>query len=411
MKRILKPLLPAERFSRGDRRITVTIWIAGLIQGFAQAQASASLPYTRAGLGLTEGEISLLLGLARLGGFIALPLAWYADRHGRRRPFLLAMTLIVVGGTTSGLAIDAWQFGVSQAVLRTGTAAISGLALVMLAETVSKPIRAYAISFYGAAVSLGSGMALMALPLADHGGESWRTPFLLIGAGFLLIPALIRRLPETTVYQADHRQGPRWIDLTRGEWASRFWIVLVVSVLSSAYGTFATTFSTTRLVEHVGLTSGTTVAILLSAGTIGGIGFFIGGRLADTWGRRNTSVVCLILAIVGGVTLYSVTALPLIVAAAFVSSFATFTLVPAAGAHRTELFPTSHRSSAITAGANAALVGSAAGLMLGVFTIDRAGLTTTVIILAIGMAIAAVLTMRLPETRGQDLTAVSAADR
>jgi hypothetical protein len=40
-----------------------------------------------------------------------------------------------------------------------------------------------------------------------------------------------------------------------------------------------------------------------------------------------------------------------------------------------------------------------------VYTIDRFGLPTTVTTLGIGMVIAATLTMTLPETRGQDLSA------
>ena len=266
MKRILRPILPIDRFGKGDRAVTITVWMAGLVQGFGQAQASASLPFSRAALGLTEGEMSLLLGLTRLGGFIALPLAWYADRHGRRKPFLLSLLLIVVGGAVTGLAFDAWQFGIAQAVLRTGTAAISGLAIVVLAETVSPPVRAYAISFYGAAVSLGSGLALLALPLADDGGEAWRRPYLLIASGLLLMPVLIRRVPETRIYQEATHDRAKWVDLTRGVWKGRFWTIIIVAFFGSAYGTFGTTFSTTRLVDNVGLSTATTVTILLVAG-------------------------------------------------------------------------------------------------------------------------------------------------
>jgi predicted MFS family arabinose efflux permease len=75
------------------------------------------------------------------------------------------------------------------------------------------------------------------------------------------------------------------------------------------------------------------------------------------------------------------------------------------------LFPTGLRASANTAAANFALAGSAAGLILGVFTIDRFGLSETVTVLGVGMAVAAVLTLLLPETRGQDLTAESTALR
>ena len=150
--------------------------------------------------------------------------------------------------------------------------------------------------------------------------------------------------------------------------------------------------------------------ILLIGGTIGGLGFFVGGHLADAWGRKRTSIVSLLLTVMGGVTLYTSTSVPVIVAAAVVSTFGTFAFVPAGGSHRAELFPTSLRSSANTAASNAGLVGSALGLISGVYTIDRFGLSETVYLLSIGVIAAAALTSTLDETRGQDLTAV-VADR
>jgi MFS family permease len=410
IRRLFQVLLPVDRFTKGDRRVTATIWLAGVIQGFAQSQVSATLPFTRAGLGLTESEMSLLVGLARLAAFIALPLGWMGDRRGRRRPFLVAMTLIVLGGTGAGLAFDAFQFGAAHAVLRTGTAAVAGLAVVILAETVSPAIRSYAISFYGAAVSFGAGLAIMVLPFADDGGDSWRIPHLLTALGLLLIPLLVKRVPETPIFRHDHEHTP-WTALARGPWASRFWKVAAIGFLASAYGTFVTAFTTERLVTHVGLATGTTVIVVLIGGTAGGIGFFVGGHVSDRWGRRSTSIVAMVLGAIGGVTLYSVTSLPAIIGAVLVSTFGTFALVPAGGAHRAELFPTGLRSSAGTAAANFSLAGAAAGLMAGIVTITAFGLEGTVYVLAVGVVLAAALTASLPETRGQDLTAVSTADR
>lgn len=410
LRRALEPLLPFGRFTASDRRIVFVIWVAGVIQGFAQSQASASLPFTRDGLGLSDGEISLLLGLARMAAFAALPLGWLGDHRGRRRPFLIAMTIIVAGGTLAGLAVESWQFGVFHAILRTGTAATSALAVVILAETVSPAIRAYSISFFGAAVSLGSGMALMTLPLADGGGAAWRIPHLLTGLGFVLLPFLIRNVPESPIYRSDPKGG-HWKDLLRGDWSRRFWTIIAINFLSSAYGAIGAAFSTERLINYVGLTTGNTVLILLVGGTLGGVGFFIGGHLADAWGRRNTSVIALTLTIVGGVTLYTVTSLPIVLVAAMVSAFGTFAFVPAGGSHRAELFPTRLRSSANTAATNAATAGSATGLIIGVWTIDTLGLSQTIYLLAVGVGIAALMTLTLPETRGQDLAAVSAAGR
>jgi len=408
LRRVLGPLLPVERFTSADRRIVFVIWSAGVVQGFAQSQASATLPFTRAGLGLSEGEMSLLLGIARLAAFAALPLGWIGDHRGRRRPLLLAITLVVAGGTLAGLAFEAWQFGVAQAILRTGTAAMGGLAIVLLAEQVSVHIRAYAISFYGAAVSFGGGLALMTLPLADGGGNNWRIPHLLVSLGLLTLPFLVRNVPESRIFIEDHEDRD-WRDLATGQWAKRFWVVSIIAFLVSAFSAVALAFSTTRMIEHLGLTTGRTVLIALLGGTLGGAGFFVGGHLADAWGRRRTTVVSLLLALGGGLVIYWSESIPVITVAVMVSSFGTFAFVPAGGSHRTELFPTGLRASANTAATNFGLAGSALGLMLGILTIDRFGLSITVTMLGVGMGIAAFLTLLLPETRGQDLTAIRTA--
>lgn len=407
LRRALDPLLPVGRFSAYDKRIVFIIWVAGVIQGFGQSQASASLPFTRVGLGLSEGEMSLMLGLARLAAFAALPIGWLGDHRGRRRPFLIAMTVVVIGGAGAGLAVDAWQFGLLHALLRTGTAAASALAVVILTETVSVPIRSYAISFFGAAVSFGSGLALMSLPLAENGPESWRIPHLLVAVGLLLLPFLIKHVPESDVYR-DDPVGGHWRELVSGPWARRFWTVIVINLLAAAFGAVGAAFSTERLIEGVGMSTGSTVAVLLGGGTLGAVGFFVGGHLSDAWGRRTTSITSLLLTIVGGVTLYTSTSVPVIVVAAMVSAFGTFAFVPSGGAHRAELFPTRLRSSANTAASNAGLVGSALGLISGIYTIDTFGLSNTVYLLSVGVAIAAALTATLDETRGQDLTAVDA---
>lgn len=407
LRRALDPILPVGRFTSFDKRIVLIIWVAGVIQGFGQSQASASLPFTRVGLGLTEGEISLMLGLARLAAFAALPIGWLGDHRGRRRPFLIAMTLVVIGGSFAGLVVEAWQFGLFHALLRTGTAAASALAVVILAESVSPAIRAYAISFFGAAVSLGSGMALMVLPLADGGPQAWRIPHLLVGVGFLLLPFLVKFVPESKVYE-DDPEGGHWRELATGPWAKRFWTVIVINLLASAYGAVGAAFSTERMIQDVGMSTGDTVIVLLIGGTTGAIGFFVGGHLSDSWGRKRTSIISLLLTIVGGVVLYTSTSIPVIVVAAMVSAFGTFAFVPSGGSHRAELFPTPLRSSANTAASNAGLVGSALGLISGIYTIDTFGLSNTVYLLSIGVAIAALLTATLDETKGQDLTAVRA---
>ncbi len=406
LRRLLTPILPVDRFTRRDRWIVFVIWTAGVAQGFAVSQASATLPFTREGLGLSEGEMSLLLGLARFGVFLALPLGWLGDRVGRKRPLIWSMALVLGAGALSGLAQHPWQYGMGQTLVRGGTAALSALAVVLLAEEVSPPIRAYSISFYGAAGSLGAGIGLMVLPLAERGPDGWRLPHLLVAVGFLLVPFLYKQIPESTVFDSSPRALRQWQPLLAGQWAPRFWRLSGAGFLTSAFVSVALAFSTTRMIDGLGLSAGQTVAISLAGGTLGGLGFFVGGRLADSWGRRRTVALSMCLALVG-LTIFWTDSLTLLVIAVMISSFGTFAYVPSFGSFRAELFPTQLRATSNTASHNVSTLGSALGLIIGVFTIDTAGLAETVTVLGGGVVVALFLIASLPETRGHDLETLS----
>lgn len=404
--RALDAFVPVRRLSRAERVAVAAMWLTGVLQGYTQSQASATLPFSRVGLGVSEGEMSAILAIARLASFGALAFSHWGDRRGRRRPFLAAYGLVILAGFGTSLVEAPWQFAVSQSLVRIGTAALTTLAVVLLAEQVTPALRAFAISVYGAAGSLGAGMALMTLPLADTGPDGWRIPFALSGLAILALPLLARTTRESPMV-AD-AQAPRapLRRLLTGPFASRFWVVAAVGIFGSAFTSVSLSFSTERLIDDVGVGVGAAVGISLVGGTVGGLGFFVGGRLADLFGRRPVTVASLLLAAAGGVGLYWFTQVWLLVAAIVVGSFGSFAFVPAAAAHRAELFPTDIRATAGTAAANLAMAGSAAGLTLGRFTIDTLGLSETVTLLALGMAIGAALTLLLPETRGQALDAV-----
>jgi len=228
----------------------------------------------------------------------------------------------------------------------------------------------------------------------------------LSGLGIVALPLLIRTIRETPRRPGFVTPRAPLRDLLRGPFARRFWLVATIGFMGSAFTAVSLSFSTERLIDDVGLDVGTAVVISLVGGTVGGLGFFVGGRLADLFGRRPVTVAALGMAAIGGVGLYRVGSIPLLIASIVVGSFGSFAFVPAAAAHRAELFPTEVRTTAGTAAANLAMVGSASGLALGRFTIDAFGLSETVTFLATGMMAAAALTLLLPETRGQALDAV-----
>lgn len=402
--KLIRLLLPVDRFTPHDRTVALTMWAVGVVQGFGQAHASATLPFTRAGLGLSEAEMSAVLAFTRLASLGALVFAFVGDRWGRRRPLLGAYLLLLLGNGAAALSSTPTGFAAAQSLVRIATSAISALGVVWLAEHLSPRVRAYGISIYGAAGSFGAALAILGLPLAE---QDWRLPYGLTLLGLLLLPVLSRRVSESPLVAGEVRSR---VTLRRelrsvGSQMTRryFWIAALAGLLASAFSAVGLAFSTERLVGGLGFSTGTAVMITLVGGTLGGAGFFLGGRMADAWGRRPTTVVSLLMILGGGLTLYRVESTVLLVAAMMVSSFGSFAYIPSAATHRAELFPTSVRASMTSTLAWMGTLGSALGLVIGRLTIDEMGLAATMTLLGSGVVVAMLLTLALPETRGRRL--------
>lgn len=406
-RRAVAALFPVGRLDSDGRRLVSLMWLVAVIQGYAGAQLSSTVPFTRTALGLSEGDMSLVLGITRLAGIGALIFSRWGDRSGRRRPFLAGFAVLVLAGTATSAVSEAWQFTTLQSVLRLATAAVGTLAVVLLAERIPGHVRAFSIAVFGAGGSFGAGLGLMALPLADDGPEAWRVPFLLTGIGLAALPFLVRSVGESTLFErTEHSTGPLR-DLLRGGFRRWFWLAGWAAFLQTVFTSLALAFSTERLVDDLEFSTGAAVLISLAGGTAGGIGFFVGGRLADRIGRRPTTILSLLALVTGGITVYWAERPVLLVPAIMVSTFGSFAYVTAAAAHRAELFPTAFRTTAGTAGAYLGMLGSAAGLLFGRLTIDRIGLSETVTVLGSAILVAVVLTAMLPETRGQALDSLA----
>ncbi|HUP16968.1 MAG TPA: MFS transporter [Acidimicrobiia bacterium] len=396
--KLLRPLLPLERFTAHDRAVALVMWMVGVVQGFAQAHPTAGLPFTRQGLGVSEADMSALLAVARLASLGAIALSVWGDRKGRRRPLLVAYTLLVLATASSGLATAPWHFGVSQSLVRIAVSALSSLGVVWLAEHLAPHVRAYGVAIYGAAGSFGAAIAIVGLPLAER---DWRFPYALTLLGLLLLPVLVRRLEESPLVRSTAPTTKVLSGLVAVTSLRWFYLAGIAGLFPSAFLAVGLAFTTERMVGDLGLSTGTAILVTLGGGTIGGVGFFLGGRLSDSWGRRPTTVLALIAILAGGLGIYHFEATWMLVAAIVVSSFGSFAYIPAASTHRAELFPTESRATAAASLHWIGTVGSAIGLGLGRFLIEGLGLTGTLDVLGIGVLVAAVLTLFLPETKGK----------
>jgi predicted MFS family arabinose efflux permease len=310
---------------------------------------------------------------------------------------------MVVGAGATAFAAGAWPFALSQSLVRACSGAVAALGIVWLAERLDPARRALGLSLFGAASSFGAGLALLSLPVAE---TDPRLPYLVSLLGLLLVPLMAKHVEETAPFGPEHRGQHRLATLVARPWRGRLLLLGAAAFLAASFTSVGIAFSTERLVNQMGLPTGTAAVLSLAAGTVGAVGLLVGGRLADTWGRRPTSAVALLVSAVAGVAFYRAGSLPLVVAALTVSALATFAYVPAFGAHRSELFPTTIRATAGTTAHTAGTLGSAAGLAFGSLVIDHWGLGATMSALAFACVAGAVLTLFLPETRGKDLASV-----
>ena len=404
--RLIRLLGPVSGYRRQDRRLLVLLYLAGLFQGYAQTQAVNTLPFVRIAFGLSRADMSLIFAIARIGALVAVVYAVLGDRWGRRGPFLLSYLMLLLATGAGAVAISPSMYTAFQVMARMGSAAMAMLATVLLAEQVRWDNRAWAISFYSTAVALGSGAGLLALPIAQITEQGWRWLFgiALVGLPFYLW--LRVQLPESHVFRYTERPILFLYPLI-GRYAKRFWLAALYSLSISAFSAAAVTFAFERLVNDLGLGSAEGARIMLIGGTVGGIGYFAGGRMADVLGRKPTIIVALLTGLVGGLGFYWWSSPDLVLVATTLSAFGSSAALPVSAAQRTELFPTEIRATANQWLHSVAVLGSILGLSIAAYTIELWNLSLAVTALGSGVVVAILVQTVIPETLGNEMGQVT----
>jgi predicted MFS family arabinose efflux permease len=255
---------------------------------------------------------------------------------------------------------------------------------------------------------MGTGLGLILLPLAEASEESWRILFGLSAIGFLAVPALARFLPESRAYEAGKgRKGSA--GFLPKEMRRYFWPLATVAFFVAAFASPAFDFVLERLINDLEWDAGASRFLLIVFSGVGvGAGVLSGGRLADSIGRRPTAALGIVLGLLGGVAFYTFDSGWMLAPSILVASLGTSMFGPAFAAHRSELFPTRVRATAAAWVANVAILGSIVGFSVGGLFADSLGLSSTIALLGLGLLVAVVVVLALPETRGIDLIGATA---
>lgn len=395
---------------RVDARGAVALSVlaaASAVGGYLTALLTASIAFAARDFGAGAGAQGVAGVATRFGGAVALVLAAAAaDRLGRRRVLVAAAVLGCLITAAGAAAPSLPWLATSQAVARPFALAMLICVSIAAAEEMPAGSRAYAVSVLGLAGGLGAGITSMLLPLADAAPWGWRLLYAAPVAGLPLVASIGRRLPETRRFARPHP------DAGLAGHGERFWLLAASALLLAVFATPASFFLNRYLITEHGFSAAAITAFTLGTGTPGVIGVVIGGRLADTRGRRPVGAVALVVGTACAAMLFLASGAALW-GWALVGSIVGSAALPALGVYGPELFPTAARGRAAGLLALAGLTGSAAGLLAVGFAADALGRLGPVIAwLSIGpLVVVGLVLARYPETARRTLEDLNPEDR
>jgi MFS family permease len=173
---------------------------------------SLAVPQLKGDLGLSNTEISFLLGFGFVIFFVLLgyPFGWLVDRVSRRVLVFIGVTIWSLGASAGGLAHGFWQLLVSRIGVGAGESVLNPSAYSLIADVVPRRRLALALTVYGGAAGLGAALSVAGGGLLlgyaiGHGDfllpvigtvQPWQFVLLLAGVPGLLVAPMIFLVPE-----------------------------------------------------------------------------------------------------------------------------------------------------------------------------------------------------------------------
>lgn len=397
--------LPPDRLDARAAMVLATICSLSVVTGYLGTIISQTITYSADQFSATTGDQGSVLAAVRIGVLGALVIVALADRHGRRKLLLASITAACLTAALGALTTSMWTLAVAQTIARAFSTAAAILLAIVAAEEMPRSSRAYAVGVMTLAGGLGAGICVWFLPLADLGPSGWRWLYLIPLAGLYPLLRLSRVLPET-------RRFVRVTAPVRLRGHGRRLVLVGTALFAAAlFATPASQLQNTFLSHEREFSAARIALFTILTTTPAGLGVAIGGRLADTRGRRLVGGIGVLggslVALVGFFTwgwpmwLWSLGGTLLGGAA-----------VPAIAVYGPELFPTALRGKANGILQVAAVAGSSVGLLAVGYLVDRWGrMGPAMSLMLVGpMAVAVLLAVAYPETAHRTLEEVNPED-
>src|SRR3954447_21393538 len=290
-------LAPPTNFSPQQAVLLATVCALTAGATYGSSLLSQNVDYVGRAFGASDRALGTALAISRAGVLIALVASALADRRGRRILILVSFAGVCVANGVAAAAPNLAVFTIGQTLMRgfANTALIvAGIAAI---EEAPDGARAYSLALLGLAGGFGYAFGVVLLPLSDLGREAWRISFALSAATILLLPSFPRQLAETRRYAGlaarDAKRG-RLGEVFDPSYGGRFGVLVIASFLFAIFTAPSSQFTNRYLADVRGF-SGLDITVFraITQGFPGVAGVVIGGRLAETRGRRPVAATAL----------------------------------------------------------------------------------------------------------------------
>jgi MFS family permease len=422
---------PPDRLDARSSRVLALLCMLSIITGYLGSLISQTLTFAADEFDVGTDSQGEVLAAVRLGAVLTLGIIALADRRGRRIVLVVGSIVGCVTAALGALAPNLFLLGTTQTFSRACALAVGVLVLIVAAEEMPAGSRAYAVSVTTMTGALGAGMVLWMLPLADLSDTAWRAIYLVPLLGLLPILHVGRLLPETRRFEAraamleaqraDDTAGAEGIGGVEHPGAAgggvtsaggRFWLLAASAFLGTVLFAPASQFQNEFLREEHGFSAGAITLYVILSNLPGGIGIVVGGRLADTYGRRRVGA----LALFGGAIFTTMRFLGdswMLWVGGLLGSLIGAAAVPTLGVYGPELFPTDRRGSANGGITLFGVLGSVVSLLVVGQLADRwGGLGEPIALMTLGPLLLAILIwVAYPETARLELEELNPEDR
>jgi MFS family permease len=384
--------------------VLLPLCLVGFFTNYDTGLLALASPVIADGLGVSVATFGIGVAVIRLGALGSVLTLRLADRWGRRPVLLLSVLAFTALTGATAAAAGLVVFVVLQLLARVFLSTEETLAGVVLTEELRPEHRGAGIGMLGIISTGGFGLVALLLLAVDSTPLGWRLLYVAALVPLAVVIYLRRNLAETRAYAVAAAAGrvrqPWWPQLppSQADHLRRLLLVL------AAVGMLATTsfFFAAELAQDDYGWKGLFTLVVFGAAPTTLLGYVVGGRLSDRFGRKPVLTLSVLGFSLGTLLVFSGEP-ALYVPGFFLLAAADASVQAVRSAFAGELFPTEVRGTLGAVAGAVIVVAGSAGLLLAGLLAPVVDPTVTVLLLAL-LAAASVLALRaVPETAGIDL--------